>query len=158
LIEAQNGFKKVTQQTASPTFTESIQEVLRVFHALGLLFDLLKAYIVINHDILLDKLNLYGLRRGWKLWFKSYLSNKLQFIEIKETNCSNCFKNSHTLSCMKMDHGVPQDSVLVGNIFFFSPLPHPICKWSHRKLSMDKVIHRWYQFVNCQRKWIWLPT
>jgi hypothetical protein len=64
LIEAQNGFKKnKSKDTTSQTFIESIQEALdRGLHAIGLFFDLSKAYDMINHDIFLDKLNSYGVR------------------------------------------------------------------------------------------------
>ena len=39
-------------------------------------FDLTKAYDVINHDILLDELNLFGIRGKTNLWFKPYLAPK----------------------------------------------------------------------------------
>jgi hypothetical protein len=44
-------------------------------HAIRLFFDLTKAYDVINHDILLDKLISYGIRGRTNLWFKSYLTH-----------------------------------------------------------------------------------
>ncbi|MDR1498766.1 MAG: hypothetical protein LBS34_00570 [Rickettsiales bacterium] len=89
-----------------------MQEALdRGLHAIGLFFDLSKAYDVIN-DILLEKLNSYGIRGESYLCFKSYLSNRVQFVEIKDTDCSNSFKNSYTSSSMKVEHGVPQRSVL----------------------------------------------
>jgi hypothetical protein len=60
----QNGFREnKSTDTASQTFIESIQEALdKGLHATGLFFDLSKAYDVINHDLLLDKLNSYGIR------------------------------------------------------------------------------------------------
>jgi hypothetical protein len=71
LIEAQNGFRRnKSTDTASQTFTERIQEGLeRGIHATELFSDLSKTYDVISHDILLDKLNSYGIRG------ESYLSN-----------------------------------------------------------------------------------
>jgi hypothetical protein len=54
-----------------------------------------KAYDVINYDILLDKLNSYGITGKSNLWFKSYLSYKFQFVEIKDTDCSNSVKKLH---------------------------------------------------------------
>jgi hypothetical protein len=73
---------------------------------------------VINHDIVLDELNAYGIRGESNFWFKSYLSNRLQIAEIKETDCSNSVKNSYMSSCKKVEHGVLQGSVL-GPLLFF---------------------------------------
>jgi hypothetical protein len=114
LTEAQSGYRKnKSTHTASQTFIESIQDALgRGLHAIGLLFNFSKAYDVIIHDILVDKLNAFGIRGEANLWFKSYLSNCLQFVGIKETDYSNSVKNSYISSCKKMEHGVPQGSVL----------------------------------------------
>jgi hypothetical protein len=63
--------KKKSTDTASKTFIESTQEAIdKGLHAIGLLLNLTKAYDVINHDILLDKLNSYGTRGRTNLWFK----------------------------------------------------------------------------------------
>jgi retron-type reverse transcriptase len=64
LTEAQNGFRqKKSTETAIQSFIESIQEAIdRNIHAIGIFCDLTKAYDVINHDILLDKLNSSGIR------------------------------------------------------------------------------------------------
>jgi hypothetical protein len=40
------------------------------------------------------------------------LSNCLQFVENKETDCNNSVKNCYISSCKKVEHGVPQGSVL----------------------------------------------
>jgi hypothetical protein len=64
LTGAQNGFRKnKSTDTASQSFIESIQEALDSgLHSIGLFFDLSKAYDVIDHDILLDKLDSYSIR------------------------------------------------------------------------------------------------
>jgi hypothetical protein len=50
-------------QTASHSFIQSVQEALdRHLHAEGIFLDLSKAYVVINHNGLLDKLDSYGIR------------------------------------------------------------------------------------------------
>jgi hypothetical protein len=110
--------KNKATDAASQTFIESIQEVLnRGLYATGLFFDLSKAYDVITHDTLLDKLNSCAIRNDPNLWFKSYSPNRLQSVEIKETDCSNSFKNSYTLSYMKVKHSAPQGSLLEKILF-----------------------------------------
>jgi hypothetical protein len=48
----------------------------------GIFFDLTKAYDDINHDILLEKLEHYGIRGQINGWLKSYLTLKAQYVEI----------------------------------------------------------------------------
>jgi hypothetical protein len=43
---------------------------------------------------------------------ESNLSNKLQFIELKETDCSNSYINSYTSYFLKVEHDVLKGSVL----------------------------------------------
>ena len=48
------------------------------------LFDLSKAFDVINHKIVLHKLNTCGIRGIANDWLESYLSNRTQFVEIDD--------------------------------------------------------------------------
>jgi hypothetical protein len=63
LIEEQNGFRKnKLTEKACQTFIEKVQEALdRRSYAIGIFFDLTKAYDI-DHDILLAKLDYYGIR------------------------------------------------------------------------------------------------
>jgi hypothetical protein len=56
LSEPHNGFRKMlSTETASQTFTESIQEALdQHLSVVGIFFDLTKPYDVLNHNTLLD--------------------------------------------------------------------------------------------------------
>ena len=62
-----------------------------------------KAFDTVDHPILLKKLKLYGITDKNLAWFKSYLSNRKQYIEIGE-NSKTALKY---VTC-----GVPQRSVL----------------------------------------------
>ena len=76
---------------AVQAFIEKIQEALdnRVYSA-GIFIDLTKAYDTLNHKVLLEKLSSYGIRGIMNLWFKSHLSNRRQYIDIKHSDfCNN---------------------------------------------------------------------
>jgi hypothetical protein len=76
----------------------------------GLFLDLTKAYDVLNHHILLDKLDIYGIRGLANEWFHSYLSNRTQFVEI--THVSKNTQRTLTSTPRKNFSGVPQGSIL----------------------------------------------
>ena len=64
--------------------------------------DFAKAFDTVNHEILLKKLEYYGIRGIAQKWFKSYLSNRMQSTEIGGVQSS-----LNQIKC-----GVPQGSVL----------------------------------------------
>ena len=105
-------------ETASHSFLQSVQESLdKHLHAVGIFLELSKAYDVINHNRLLDKLDSYGIRGSLNKWFQSYLTNRTQFVETFQID-----KNIHTQyrfqsSLRTITHGVPQGSIL-GPFYF----------------------------------------
>ena len=70
--------------------------------SLLLLIDFSKAFDMVEHQILLEKLNHYGIRGPVLKWLESYLSNRKQFVSLNGSD-------SETLT---MDYGVPQGSIL----------------------------------------------
>jgi hypothetical protein len=85
ITEVQNGFRKSkSTETASQAFIEKVQEAMDGrLYVIGIFYGLTKAYDVIDHNILLDKLNQYGFRGITNLWFKSYLANRIQIVEVR---------------------------------------------------------------------------
>ena len=61
-----------------------------------------KAFDTVDHQILLTKLNQYGIRGGSNDWFKSYLSNRSKYVSI----------NGYESSLAIINCGVSQGSVL----------------------------------------------
>lgn len=64
--------------------------------------DLKKAFDTVDHDILLSKLYLYGVRGKAHDWFKSYLSNRTQYCQV----------NSKLSEPRTTITGIPQGSIL----------------------------------------------
>ena len=50
--------------------------------------DFSKAIDTVNHDILMSKLQHNGIRGAMQSWFKSYLSNRKQYVKVKNTRSS----------------------------------------------------------------------
>jgi len=95
------------------SFIEMIQEALdKRVHTIGIFIDLTKAYDVLNHKLLLEKLSFYGIRGSTNSWFRSYLTNRRQFIEINQSDSSSVKVNRYRSSSVGIKQGVPQGSVL----------------------------------------------
>ena len=104
LVDNQFGFKEqhCTSMAVLRLVDHIATEIDRGNFTVGVFIDLSKAFDTIDHYMLLDKLSLYGIRGNSFNWFSSYLTDRKQYVCLKDVKsdmlCVNC--------------GVPQGSIL----------------------------------------------
>ena len=105
LYKYQFGFRKThSTNLALLEVTEQIYANLNVNnYGLGIYLDFQKAFDTVNHNILLHKLNHYGIRGNVLNWFKSYLTDRKQFT----------FVNGTESTTSQINCGVPQGSYML---------------------------------------------
>ena len=97
------------------TIIERIQKQLNAGnYTAGVFVDLRKTFDTVHLNILLEKLDCYGIRGVAKDWFRSYLENRKQYVTLNGSNSS--IKTILT--------GVPQGSVL-GPLLFLIYINDP---------------------------------
>ena len=87
-------------------------------NVVGIFIDFRKAFDTVNHDILLDKLECYGIRGHASKFFRSYLTNRHQYTLV----------NGIKSNCGYVNCGVPQGSVLgpLSFLLYINDIKHAI--------------------------------
>ena len=111
LYSLQFGFhKNHSIDNALVSLTESVKNTLDNKRlGCGIFIDLQRAFDTVNHKTLLSKLEHYGICGCALKWFRSYLSDRKQYVSVNGKSSSLL-----TISC-----GVPQGSVLGPYFFLF---------------------------------------
>ena len=104
ITDSQSGFR--TRHSCHTALIKIIDEWITGIDnnemILSIFLDLRKAFDLVDHDILCNKLDIYKCSTWSKLWFKSYLSNRTQKV---------CFGTSLSSEAV-VERGVPQGSIL----------------------------------------------
>ena len=107
--QGQNGFR--TMHSCETAIAELVGTILKnqeeKKYTLGVFIDLSKAFDTLNHQILLTKLNNYGIRGHSLQWFTSYLSNRTMRVKHSTDTGKLVYSTEY-----KLDYGTPQGSCL----------------------------------------------
>ena len=111
LSDNQYGFR--SNRSTSVALLELVEKITKSIddgkYTIGIFIDIKKAFDTIDHNILLQKLHFLGVRGVANSWLTSYLSKRMQYVEV-----CDCMSDLLQVKC-----GVPQGSVLEPLLFIY---------------------------------------
>lgn len=122
-----------------------MQEALSILnnkkYAVGLMLDMTKAYDKVRYDILLNKLYRLGIRGKAYEWFKSYLENRAQLVEIEYFNNTINELQKFRSNLKAITASIPQGSVIGCLLFliYINDLPKFIAETGPCVLFADDI-------------------
>ena len=113
--------------------TELVSHVIKAMNrkenTISVFLDLSKGFDTVNHNILLRKLEFYGIRGIALQWFKNYLTGRKQYVLYNNTQSSKQY-----ITC-----GVPQGSVLGPLLFLIYINDIPNCLKHSKSIDLRMI-------------------
>ena len=134
LCQFQFGFRKGrSTEQAIAEITDNLKKAIdNNLFTCGVFLDFAKAFDTVNHNILLTKMEKYGIRGLPLQWFTNYLTNRQQYVSMDGTESSK----------QKVVCGIPQGSSLGPLLFliYINDIPNCSEKLSFRIFADDTNI------------------
>ena len=142
MYDGQSGFRKQhsTSTALVKTIDEWNMEIDKGKYVGAIFVDLSKAFDMVNHRLLINKLNSLGITGIENNWFNSYLKNRTQCVSINGTVSTNNIIMS----------GVPQGSILGPLLFllFINDMPENILNSTVDMYADDTLIYMCHEDPN----------
>ena len=145
LYEKQFGFKNNT--STDHAILDLVNNISKSFEqgkfTLGIFIDLSKAFDTVDHNILLKKLNKYGIKGSTYDWFLSHLSNRKQCVSINREINSPVFKHN-MWSTSGLHIGATPIFVICQSMIFRKPLLycHLLCLLTTQTSFIPRVFYQ----------------
>ncbi len=148
LANCQSGFRKFhSTMTTLIHVTDYLQENADRGNGTGMLFlDLKKAFDTVDHDLLIEKLRKYGVAPSSLAWFRNYVKDRKQIVELGDTRSD--WENIKT--------GVPQGSILGPLLFiiYINDLPKAVKRCQVTLYADDTALYISSRKADEIQKWL----